>query len=90
MLNTLVTTSYLETHSTESYREAMMNVCYPGSSHDALEQLAKDHGSSVLTELGQYLFMSSLMAISFLCSLGPVWYHPTIRSLAKKQKLSKF
>lgn len=24
------------------------------------------------------------MAMSFLCSLGPVWYHPTILSLAEK------
>lgn len=27
------------------------------------------------------------MAMSFLCSLGPVWYHPTILSLAGKEKL---
>lgn len=26
------------------------------------------------------------MAMSFLCSLGPVWYHPTILSLAGKEK----
>lgn len=25
------------------------------------------------------------MAMSFLCNLGPVWYHPTILSLAAKQ-----
>lgn len=30
--------------------------------------------------------MSSLMAISFLCNLGPVWYHPTILSLAEISK----
>lgn len=36
------------------------------------------------TELVQYCLMSSLMAISFLCNLGPVWYHPTILSLAVK------
>lgn len=34
--------------------------------------------------------MSSLMAMSFLCSLGPVWYHPTILSLAMKEKNSGF
>lgn len=39
------------------------------------------------TEFVQYCFMSSLMAMSFLCSFGPVWYQPTILSLAgKKQK----
>lgn len=38
-----------------------------------------------LTELGQYLFISSLMAMSFLCSLGPVWYQPTILSLAEQK-----
>lgn len=42
-----------------------------------------------LTELGQYLFISSLMAMSFLCSFGPVWYHPTILSLAE-QKQKRF
>lgn len=31
--------------------------------------------------------MSSLMAMSFLCSLGPVWYHPTILSLAGRKTL---
>lgn len=30
--------------------------------------------------------MSSLMAMSFLCSFGPVWYHPTILSLAEEEK----
>lgn len=30
--------------------------------------------------------MSSLMAMSFLCSLGPVWYQPTILSLAGKRE----
>lgn len=30
------------------------------------------------------------MAMSFLCSLGPVWYHPTILSLAGKEKISGF
>lgn len=30
------------------------------------------------------------MAMSFLCSLGPVWYHPTILSLAVKEKNSGF
>lgn len=39
-----------------------------------------------LTELGQYLFISSLMAMSFLCSLGPVWYQPTILSLAEQRQ----
>lgn len=39
-----------------------------------------------LTELGQYLFISSLMAMSFLCSFGPVWYHPTILSLAEQKQ----
>lgn len=39
-----------------------------------------------LTELVQYRLMSSLMAISFLCNLGPVWYHPTILSLAEISK----
>lgn len=39
-----------------------------------------------LTELGQYLFISSLMAISFLCSFGPVWYQPTILSLAEQKR----
>lgn len=39
-----------------------------------------------LTELGQYLFINSLMAMSFLCSFGPVWYHPTILSLAKQKQ----
>lgn len=34
--------------------------------------------------------MSSLMAMSFLCSLGPVWYHPTILSLAGKENISGF
>lgn len=34
--------------------------------------------------------MSSLMAMSFLCSLGPVWYHPTILSLAGKEKIGGF
>ncbi len=38
------------------------------------------------TELEQYCFMSSFMAISFLCSFGPVWYHPTIRSLARIER----
>lgn len=39
-----------------------------------------------LTELGQYLFISSLMAMSFLCSFGPVWYQPTILSLAEQKQ----
>lgn len=26
------------------------------------------------------------MAISFLCSFGPVWYHPTILSLAEQKR----
>lgn len=43
-------------------------------------------GSAALTELGQYLFISSLMAISFLCSFGPVWYQPTILSLAEQKR----
>lgn len=30
------------------------------------------------------------MAMSFLCSLGPVWYHPAILSLAVKEKNSGF
>lgn len=30
------------------------------------------------------------MAMSFLCSLGPVWYHPTILSLAGKETISGF
>lgn len=39
----------------------------------------------VHTEFAQYCFMSSLIAISFLCSFGPVWYQPTILSLAEKK-----
>lgn len=30
------------------------------------------------------------MAMSFLCSLGPVWYHPTILSLAGKERIGGF
>lgn len=36
----------------------------------------------LLTELGQYLRIISLMAMSLWWSLGPVWYHPTTFSLA--------
>lgn len=43
-----------------------------------------------LTELVQYRLMSSLMAISFLCNLGPVWYHPTILSLAEISKDDRY
>ena len=45
-----------------------------------------------LTEFEQYLRISSLTLTSFWCSLGPVWYHPTILSRAKKNitKITKF
>lgn len=56
MLNTLVTTNYSETHSTESYGEAMMNVCYPGSSHDALERLAKGSREQCTYRVGAVSF----------------------------------
>ena len=36
-----------------------------------------------LTESGQYFLTSSLIFTSFLCSLGPVWYQPTMRSFAR-------
>lgn len=40
----------------------------------------------LLTEFGQYCLMNSSMAMSLRWSLGPVWYHPTIRSRAVHKK----
>lgn len=37
------------------------------------------------TEFGQYRLISSLIATSFWWSLGPVWYQPTIFSLARNR-----
>lgn len=44
--------------------------------------------ASIITriELGVYFRISSLMAMSFCCNFGPVWYQPTIFSRAVEQK----